>query len=174
MLLHSSRLPARVGVDGSLRLLEDQDRSLWDKRRITEGMRHLDLSARGDAATAYHFEAGIAAAHALAPSFGETDWACVLHGYDSLAAINPTPVVLLNRAIALAMGHGPEAGLAQIAAIENAKGLGEYYLLPATKAKLYETLGRKEEARAEYGRALALAKNPCEIAFLELKLMAVG
>ncbi len=170
MLFHSSRLPARVSPDGSLCLLEDQDRSLWDRARIHEGVKQLSLAARGPEASQYHFEAGIAATHALSPSFKETDWACILRIYDDLAAVNPTPVVLLNRAIALAVVFGPEAGIEQIEAIEDSKQLTGYYLLPATKAKFCEMLGEAEMAKAEYEKALKLAQNPCEVAFLERKL----
>jgi len=170
MLLHSSRLPARVSADSSLCLLEDQDRTLWDRCRIGEGMRHLLLSAHGDLPSQYHFEAGIAAAHAAAKSFQDTDWQMVLDNYNLLAGLNPSPVVLLNRAIAIAMIHGPDRGLKQIEAIEKAKALREYYLLPATKARFFEMMGRIEEARSELGRALLLAQNPCEQRFLQKKI----
>jgi RNA polymerase sigma-70 factor (ECF subfamily) len=173
MLLHSSRLPARVSPEGSLCLLEDQDRSLWDRSRIAEGMRQLSLSANGTKASPYHYEASVAAAHALAPSFEETDWRHVLQGYDDLAAVTPTAIVLLNRAIALAMVYGPQAGLAQVEAVESSKLLETYYLLPATKAKFFEMLGSLELARGQLVRALEMANNPCEVAFLRKKLASL-
>ena len=174
MLFHSSRLPARVSADGSLNLLAEQDRSLWDRNRIGGGFRHLEQSGQGDKPSAYHFEAGIAATHASAATYADTDWSSVLLYYDLLAELNPSPVILLNRAIALAMVHGPQSGLEQIDAIENSKSLKDYYLLPATKANFLEMLGRNDEARSEYLRALEFAQNPCEQSFLQKKLMAVS
>jgi RNA polymerase sigma-70 factor (ECF subfamily) len=173
MLLHSSRLPARLSPDGAVCLLEEQDRTLWDRGRISAGMRHLATSARGSDLTQYHYEAGIAAAHAMAGSFQDTDWESVLSNYDGLAALSPSPVILLNRAVALSMVHGPELGLEQIAAVEDSRRLQNYYLLPACKAKLLEMSDRRDEALLEYERAVGLATNASERLFLQKKLAAL-
>ncbi|HWD40728.1 MAG TPA: sigma-70 family RNA polymerase sigma factor [Fimbriimonas sp.] len=170
MLLHSSRLAARLSPEGALELLEEQDRSLWDQRRLAAGLQALDRSAQGQDLTRFHLEAGIAAEHALAPTFGQTNWRSVLSQFDDLARLHPSVVVLLNRAIAVSMVHGDERALAELEAIEASGRLDGYYLLPATKAKFLSSLGRHEDAREAYKRALDLAKNPAERAFLEGKL----
>lgn len=147
--LQGARLATRVDSEGNLLLLAEQDRSAWDRKMIVEGFRHLDLAARGDQLSAYHLEAGIAAVHA---SDGETDWPQILRLYNALLEIKPSPVVALNRAVALAMVEGPEAGLGALATIR----LDNYYLLPAAQGELCARAGRTDEAMEAFGRALAM------------------
>ena len=160
MLLHHARRDARVDADGRLVLLSDQDRSLWHADEIEEGRAH---AARGGAATATALQAAIAAEHVA----DATDWAHVAALYARLAALDPSPVIELNRAVAVAMAEGPGAGLALIDAID---GLDGYHLLHSARADLLRRLGRADEARAAYERALALAANPVERDFLERRL----
>ena len=166
-LLQSARSPARLNAQGDLFLLADQDRALWDRSRISEGLVRLDRSARGDRMSQYHVEAGIAAAHATAPDFSATDWGFIVHLYDQLYAINPSPVVALNRAVAISRWQGPAAGLAALAAIEHHASLVNYHLLPATQGRLYEELGDAPRAAGFYQRALECACGPAERRFLE-------
>jgi RNA polymerase sigma-70 factor (ECF subfamily) len=163
MLLHSSRLPARVDAEGALRLLEDQDRTLWDTVRIGSGLEQLALAASGEEMSPYHCEAAIAAAHCAAPSFGHTHWTAILEHYDDLMRIAPSPICRLNRAIAISQVHGSAAGLSELEGLQ----IEGYYLLPATRGKLQLDLGRFDEAQREYQRALALATNEAEKRFLE-------
>lgn len=166
-LLQSARSPARLNAHGDLFLLADQDRALWDRARISEGLVRLDRSAAGDRMSQYHVEAGIAAAHATAPDFSATDWAFIVHLYDQLYAINPSPVVALNRAVAISRWQGPAAGLEALAAIEHHASLVNYHLLPATQGRLYEELGDAPRAAGFYQRALECACGPAERRFLE-------
>ncbi|HVG08491.1 MAG TPA: sigma-70 family RNA polymerase sigma factor [Thermoanaerobaculia bacterium] len=146
--LQGARLASRVDAEGNLLLLSEQDRSAWDRGMIAAGFRHLDRSARGDELSVYHLEAGIAAAH----NAGETDWPEILRLYDLLLAAKPSPVVALNRAVALAMVEGPEAGLAALAPIR----LDDYYLLPATEGELHARAGHPHEAAEAFYRALEM------------------
>jgi RNA polymerase sigma-70 factor (ECF subfamily) len=166
-LLQSARSPARLNAQGDLFLLADQDRALWDRARISEGLVRLDRSATGDRMSQYHVEAGIAAAHATAPDFSATDWAFIVHLYDQLYAINPSPVVALNRAVAISRWQGPAAGLEALAAIEHHASLVNYHLLPATQGRLYEELGDTFRAAGFYQRGLECACGPAERRFLE-------
>jgi RNA polymerase sigma-70 factor (ECF subfamily) len=146
--LQGARLAARVDSEGNLLLLSEQDRSTWDRGMIAAGFRHLDRSARGDELSVYHLEAGIAAAH----NADETDWPEILRLYDLLLDLKPSPVVALNRAVALAMVEGPEAGLAALAPIR----LDNYYLLPATEGELHARAGHREQAAEAFRRSLEL------------------
>jgi RNA polymerase sigma-70 factor (ECF subfamily) len=166
-LLQSARTPGRTDAQGDLFLLADQDRTLWDRARISEGLLCLDRSARGETMSRYHVEAGIAAAHATAPDFEATDWAFIVHLYDRLHAINPSPVVALNRAVAISRARGAAEGLAALAAIEHHAALANYHLLPATQGRLYEELGETARAAAFYQRALACPCGSAEKRFLE-------
>jgi len=163
MLLQDSRREARTDAAGALVLLEDQDRSLWDRTEIEEGTRLLERGMRFGRPGPYLLQAAIAAEHAR----GQTDWRRVARLYDELAARQPSPVVELNRAVALAMSEGPERGLELIDGIER---LGRYHLLHAARADLLRRLGRRDESRAAYRRALELTSNPAERAFLERRL----
>jgi RNA polymerase sigma-70 factor, ECF subfamily len=170
MLFHDSRRSARIAADGSLILLEDQDRGLWNRGRIVEGDRVLARDA-GHAPGPYRLQAEIAGVHAHAERPDETDWRRIVELYDQLVAISPSPVVELNRAAAVAMATGPSQGLSLIDRIE---GLDDYYLLHAARADLLRRGGRNQEAAASYRRALALATNPVERAFFERRLAEVG
>ncbi|MEA2562467.1 MAG: hypothetical protein QOH06_3971 [Acidobacteriota bacterium] len=146
--LQGARLASRVDSEGNLLLLSEQDRSTWDRGMIAAGFRYLDRSARGDELSVYHLEAGIAAAHIT----DETDWLEILRLYDLLLAAKPSPVVALNRAVALAMVEGPEAGLAALVPIR----LDDYYLLPATEGELHARAGHPHEAAEAFYRALEM------------------
>ena len=162
MLLQDSRRDARLDPDGRLVLLEDQDRSLWDQAEIAEG---LELAARAlrMGSGPYTLQAAIAGEHAS----GRSDWGRIAGLYELLAKIAPSPVIELNRAVAVAMADGPERGLELIGAIE---GLDEYHLLHSARADLLRRLGRDEEAGVAYRRALELTTNPAEREFLERRL----
>ena len=170
MLIQASRLPARQDEAGDLVLLPDQDRSRWDYRLIHMGLRHLDLASEGDDLTIYHLQAGIAAVHAVAPDDASTDWPRLLSLYNLLRAIAPSPVVSLNRAVALAMVEGPDAGLVALEEIEDARALEGYFLMPATRADLLSKLGRHVEAAAAYRSALESKCTEPERRFLLRRL----
>jgi RNA polymerase sigma-70 factor, ECF subfamily len=167
MLFHDSRREARTGPDGELVLLEDQDRSRWDRERIDEGRRVLERATRLRRAGPYQLQAAIAAVHAQ----GTTDWAAIARLYEDLARLAPSPIVDLNRAVAVAMAGSSDEGLDLIARIE---GLDDYHLLHAARADLLRRLGRRDEAADAYRQALALAPNPVERDFLERRLAEVG
>jgi RNA polymerase sigma-70 factor (ECF subfamily) len=150
-------------------LLEEQDRSRWDQRMILAGLQQLARSSQGEEVTTYHLEAGIAAAHAVAPSYTETDWQRILSHYDALLAMTSSPVVALNRTVALAMVHGPQAALAELARVQALRGMASYHLLHATSASLHEQIGDGKRAAADYERALALTANQAERRFLARK-----
>jgi RNA polymerase sigma-70 factor, ECF subfamily len=166
MLFHDSRREARTGPDGELILLEDQDRSRWDRERIEEGRRVLERAARLRRPGAYQLQAAIASVHAD----DETDWAAVARLYEHLARMTPSPIVELNRAVAVAMAGSLADGLDLIARIQ---GLDDYHLLHAARADLLRRLDRRTEAAAAYEQALSLAPNPVERAFLERRLSEV-
>ena len=160
LLLSEARRPARVGPRGELVTLAEQDRSLWDRRLIAEGHDLVRRCLRRNRPGPYQLQAAINAVHTDGDA---TDWTQVLALYDQLLAQTPTPVVALNRAVAVAEVHGPAAALAAVEGLE----LPGYHLLPATRADLLARLGRSEEARAAYDEAIALAGNHTERAFLE-------
>jgi RNA polymerase sigma-70 factor (ECF subfamily) len=170
MLLHESRRPARATPEGDLVLLEDQDRSRWDARLIAEGNALVERALRTRRFGAYTLQAAIAAVHASAASAAETDWRQIAALYDALLAINPSPVVELNRAVAVAMRDGPAAGLTLIDAILRRGDLADYHLAHAARADLLRRLGRRGEARQAYERALALAQQAPERRFLRMRL----
>jgi RNA polymerase sigma-70 factor (ECF subfamily) len=170
MLLQSSRLNARTNADGDLILLEGQDRSLWDQGMIQSGLFHLGLSAEGGELTEYHLQAGIAAKHAVAKNYESTDWAGILDDYDTLLKTAPSPVVMLNRIVALATVHGVDAGLQELSKLENHSSLQKYHLLYATMGELDERSGNVESAMESYHKALSLTTNEVERRFLEKKL----
>jgi RNA polymerase sigma-70 factor (ECF subfamily) len=170
MLLHESRRAARTSASGELVLLDDQDRSLWDRQRIAEGVRLVERALASRRFGPYTLQAAISAVHAEAPSAGATDWSEIVGLYDALMALDPSPVIALNRAVAVAMRDGPEAGLVLIDAILNGGDLLEYRLAHAARAELCRRLGRTLEAKAGFERALALARLDPERRFLEKKL----
>ena len=172
MHLHAARLPARVDAAGNLRSLFDQDRSLWDRHLASEGIRLLEISAAGPEASEYHLEAAIAAVHVRARTAEETDWATIVSLYDALLAIRPSPIVALNRAIAVAQQEGPERGLEEIGAIAGRERLAMYPFYPAAVGELELRRGRPAAARERFLGALSLARNPAERRFLEGRVMA--
>jgi len=162
MCLHVARLPSRVDDAGSLVLLEAQDRSRWSRPLIDQGYAFLNRSACGEELTAYHVEAGIAALHAKAPSFGETDWQAILKLYTLLYRLRPTPVVALNRAIALGRAEGPEPALRELETIRRGGRLEGYPFLDAAAGDLHRLAGRPTQARVHLRRAVWLARNEPE------------
>ena len=174
LLLQDARRPARTDGAGDLVPLEEQDRGLWDRPSIEEGVAVLDDALRFRRQGPYQVQAAIAACHATALRAADTDWAEIAALYDRLVTMTGSPVVELNRAVAVAMAQGPEAGLRQVDSLEGRGVLADYYLLPATRADLLRRLGRREEAAAAYGRALDLTSNGAERRFLERRLKEVG
>lgn len=170
MLLHESRRRARTTREGDLVLLEDQDRSLWNRAQIAEGIRLVARALESRRFGPYTLQAAIAAVHAEAPTAAETDWPQIVALYDALMRIAPSPVVELNRAVAVAMRDGPAAGLALIDAILARGDLTDYYLAHAARADLCRRLGRTADAHAAYQRALALTQQATERRFLERRL----
>jgi len=170
MCLDAARLPSRLDDAGNLTALFEQNRSLWDAGLIAEGLRLLDLSATGDELTAYHVQARIAALHAAAGSAQETNWREIVILYDVLMKISPSPVVGLNRAMAIAQHEGPAQGLAAIHAIENAARLGSYPFYPASLGELELRVGRPDAALNHFRAAHQLARNDGERRFLEARI----
>ena len=167
MELQSSRLGARTAPDGSAILLQDQDRSRWNRLQITRGVAALARAdSLGRARGPYVLQAALAACHATAPHSADTDWALIVALYDALAAIAPSPVVDLNRAVAVSMASGPDAGLTAVDRLAGVGALAGYHLLPAVRGDLLAKLGRGPEARAEFERAAALTRNERERALL--------
>jgi RNA polymerase sigma-70 factor (ECF subfamily) len=186
MLLHESRRPARTSPEGDLILLEDQDRSLWNRDYMAEGLALVEraLSSRRFGSTVssassveplagpgpYALQAAIAAVHAEARNSAATNWAQIVGLYDALLQATPSPVIELNRAAAVAMHHGPLAGLELIDAILARGDLAEYHLAYAARAELCRRLGRTAQARASYERALSFTQQDPERRFLERRL----
>jgi len=167
MELQSSRLGARTAPDGSAILLQDQDRSRWNRLQITRGVAALARAdSLGRARGPYVLQAALAACHATAPHSADTDWVLIVALYDALAAIAPSPVVDLNRAVAVSMASGPDAGLTAVDRLAGVGALAGYHLLPAVRGDLLAKLGRGPEARAEFERAAALTRNERERALL--------
>ena len=170
MLLQASRLPARVDEAGDILLLAEQDRGAWDQELIGRGLRHLERAASGGTITAYHVEAAIAAAHAVAVNDDATDWGYIVRLYDDLLAVKPSPVVELNRAIALAMAEGPAVGIAAIERIESDPALARYCLLPAALGRLWLEAGDPGRAARYFEDALTRPCSAPERRFLERQL----
>jgi RNA polymerase sigma-70 factor (ECF subfamily) len=170
MLLHESRRPARTSEDGELVLLADQDRSRWNAALIAEGRSRVAAALASRRTGPYALQAAIAALHAEAPAASATDWSQIAGIYDVLLRIDPSPVVALNRAAAIAMRDGPLAGLVLIDGILARGELSDYHLAHSARADLCRRLGRTAEARAAYARALALARQEPERRFLERRL----
>ncbi len=174
MLLHESRRRARTAPTGDLVLLEEQDRSLWNRDLITEGLALLERALSSRRFGLYTLQAAIVAVHAEASSADTTDWAQIVGLYGLLMRVNPSPIVELNRAVAVAMLDGPSAGLELINAILARGVLTDYHLAHSVRAELCRRLGRTAEARASYERALALTQQEPERRFLERKLRELG
>ena len=172
MCLHAARLPSRLDAEGELRSLLDQDRSRWDRALLAEGQLWLERSATGAELSDYHLEAAIAWMHGSARSAEATDWPRIVALYDQLLAVRPSPVVALNRAIAVAQAEGPERGLAEIRAIDRVEKLERYPFYPAALAELELRRGHTDVAREHFERAKSLARNPSERRFFEQRLEA--
>lgn len=170
MLLHDARRTTRVDAAGDIVLLEHQDRSLWDRGPIAEAQGLIDHALTSRRAGPYLLQAAIAGLHAQAPSTDDTDWAQIVALYDVLHRLAPSPVVALNRAAAVGMRDGPEAGLAAIEAVLEQGGLDGYHLAHAARADMQRRLGLADAARLSYQRALKLARQPAERRFLEARL----
>jgi RNA polymerase sigma-70 factor (ECF subfamily) len=170
MLLHASRFDARLDEEGNILLLEEQDRSRWNRDLIERGLHYLSESASGDHLSRYHVEAAIAAQHSLAPSFAETDWPAIVTLYDDLVRIHPSPIHELNRAIAVAQVSGPEAGINAIQEMKELESLEGYHLLHATLGELYRRAGRPEQARRCFERAIECTVSTSERRLLERRL----
>jgi RNA polymerase sigma-70 factor (ECF subfamily) len=170
MLLQESRRAARTSPTGELILLENQDRSLWNQEQIAEGVALVEKALKSRRFGAYTLQAAIAAVHAEAESTAATDWRQVVALYNQLVRIHPSPVAHLNRAVAIAMRDGPEAGLAHIDAVMEHGELANYYLAHSARADMYRRLGRTAEARASYEKALALTQQEPEKHFLQERI----
>jgi RNA polymerase sigma-70 factor (ECF subfamily) len=169
MLLHESRRAARSTAEGDLILLEDQDRALWDRKLIAEGTALVEQALGSRRFGPYSLQAAISAVHAEAPGAAATDWAQIVALYDVMQRMDPSPVIALNRAVALAMRDGPAAGLPLIDELLG-KDLAHYHLAHAARADLCRRLGKNREAAASYARALALSRQEPERRFLERRL----
>ena len=170
MLLHESRRPARSSPSGEVVLLEDQDRSLWNREQIAEGVQLVERALASRRFGPYTLQAAISAVHAEAPTAAATDWAEIVGLYDALLSLDASPVIELNRAVAVAMRDGPEPGLRLVDAILKRGDLLEYRLAHAARAELCRRLGRTAEAKAAFERALALARQEPERRFLAKRL----
>lgn len=173
MLLHDARYAARTDAAGDLVPLDEQDRSRWDRRQIAEGTAVLEAALAERRPGPYQVQAAVAACHAEAVDAAATDWAQIALLYGELARMAPGPVVELNRAVAVAMAEGPEAGLALVDAIASGGELASYHLLPATRADLLRRLGRRREAESAYREALALAPTATERRYLACRLASI-
>jgi RNA polymerase sigma-70 factor (ECF subfamily) len=173
MCLHAARLPGRLDPDGHLRALADQDRSQWDRSLIASGERLLDSSVRGEEVSEYHLEAGIAMVHAAAARAEETDWAAIVGLYDALFTVRPSPVVALNRAIALAQHAGAERGLEAMGEIPDRERLAAYPFYFAALGEMELQCGRRERAHDHFTSALKVARSPQERHFFEKRLASL-
>ena len=172
MLLNAARIPARLDGEGNLLRLEEQDRTRWDRAMIARGMFHLAQSAAGEEITEYHLEAGIAACHCAAGEYGSTDWRQILELYDRLIEFDDSPVVALNRSVALAEVSGPQAGIDAVSAILNLQSLESYYLLYAVLGDFELRLNHPRVAATHYRKSLQLAEIKSEQEFLSKRLEA--
>jgi RNA polymerase sigma-70 factor (ECF subfamily) len=174
MALQAARFPARMDDEQRLLLLREQDRSRWDQALLGLGFAHLERSSSGDALSSYHLEAGIAACHAAAPSYQQTDWPRIVELYELLYRANPTPVVALNRAVARSRLVGPRRAIVEVTSLQQEPSLARYRLLPAVLAALWAEAGDLSEAANQYRRALALPCSEPERRFLAEGLARAG
>jgi RNA polymerase sigma-70 factor (ECF subfamily) len=174
MLLQASRLSSRLDSGGSPLLLASQDRSTWDQTSIAAGIAHLKLAMRSHELSKYHLLAGIAVCHATAATYEETDWKAIRGYYDALILLDPSPIAELNRAIAISMTDGPQAGLAALEPLQSNDQMKHYHYLPATLGELYERSGDHRRARHYYFEAIGLTTNEIERRFLEEKYASAG
>jgi RNA polymerase sigma factor (sigma-70 family) len=172
MLLSAARIPARVDDEGNLLRLQDQDRAAWNRPMIARGMYHFTQSATGERLTEYHLQAGIAVCHCVAKDYASTDWRQILSLYDRLVEFDDSPVIALNRTVALAEIHGPQAGIEAVQAIKDLRSLESYYLLHAVLGEFEFRLNRPRNAAAHFQKSLALAEIKSEQTFLSKRLQA--
>ena len=170
MLLNAARFPTRLDSEGNLLRLKEQDRTRWDQTMIARGMSRFAQSAAGDELSEYHLQAGIAACHCAAKDYESTDWRQILSLYDRLTEFDQSPVVALNRAVAFAKIHGPQAGIAAVAAIRSSQKLKSYYLLYAVLGEFESQLDHKQTAAEHFRRSFELAETKSERAFLFKRL----
>jgi RNA polymerase sigma-70 factor (ECF subfamily) len=170
MCLHKARLNTRLDASGKLNSLFDQDRSLWDKSLVSDGLQLLELSAKGSDLTEYHIEAAIAAVHATAQSIQETNWGKIVSLYDALMNLRPSPVVALNRAIAVGQRDGPQGGLKELRTIADSERLANYPFYHAAFGEFELGSGRPDLAYEHFSTALKLSHNPMERQFFERRL----
>ena len=174
MLLNAARLPARTDDTGHLLRLHEQDRSSWDSSRIQHGIYQLGLAAAGDVVSEYHLEAGIAACHSTAADEASTNWPRILSLYDQLVALNASPIAALNRAVAVARVHGPQAGMDALAAISNRSSLESYHLYHAICGSLAAELGHTAEALTHFHQAGNLSSLHAEQDFIARRIAEIG
>jgi RNA polymerase sigma-70 factor (ECF subfamily) len=172
MLFNTARTASRVDEDGNLLRLQDQDRSQWDQAMIGRGMYHFAQSAAGEEITEYHLQAGVAACHCAAKDYESTDWSQILLLYDRLAQIDASPVVALNRAVAVAQVHGPKAGIEAVEKIKGRRALESYYLLHAVLGELESRMNQPKVAAGHFRKSLELTQSKTETAFLTKRLQA--
>src|SRR5438445_10956165 len=172
MLLNAARMPARTDSEGNILRLKEQDRSTWNQALIARGMHHLSMSAAGDELSAYHLQAGIAACHCAAIDYESTDWPQILSLYDRLLELDDSPVIALNRAVAVANVHGPQAGLDAVAAIRHKEELDSYYLLYAVLGEFEAQLNDPLAAAGYFRKSLQLAEIKSEQKFLLKRFQA--
>ena len=170
MLLQAARLPARVGAEGEILTLSEQNRKLWDRKMIDMGVEWLNRSARGETLSSYHLQAGIASSHCLAPTYDVTNWPSILDQYDALIEIDRSSLVALNRAVAYAMVHGPAAGLESLDEMRCVDVLQRYPLYHATVGELADQSGDRSRAAASYERARSLVGSVPERQLLDRRL----
>jgi RNA polymerase sigma-70 factor (ECF subfamily) len=170
MAFQAARLPARIDDEGNMVLLEEQDRSKWDQQLVTFAFRELESSAEGDEISSYHMQAAIASVHAHADTGESTNWSAILSLYEDLLHATPSPVVALNRSVAVAKVHGAAQALADIKHLSTDPLLGGYYLLPAVRGRLLQELGEHQAAADSYQRALQCPCSEPERKFLRRKL----
>jgi len=174
MLLNASRIPSRMDGEGNLLRLQEQDRSRWDQPGIARGMFHIAQSAAGNEISEYHLQAGIAAVHCAAKDYASTDWPQILEMYDRLVEFDDSPVVALNRAVALAEMRGPQAGIEAVNAIQNLQSLESYYLLHAVLGEFESRSNHARAAAGHFRKALQLAEIKSEQTFLARRLAECG
>ena len=174
MYLHAAKLPTRLDAAGDLNPLVEQDRTQWDARLVEEGLALLDRSATGDVVSAFHVEAAIAAAHATARSVDETNWNAIVGLYDRLMSIAPSPIVALNRAIAVGQRDGPDEGIRSLHGIADVERLCRYPFYPAAIAEFERRRGNLDVARDQFSAAASLARSPVERRYLEARIRECG
>ena len=174
MLLNAARIPSRTDNDGNLLRLQEQDRSRWDQPMIARGMFHIAHSAAGNELSEYHLQAGIAAVHCAARDYTSTDWRQILEMYNRLVEFDDSPIVALNRAVAVAEVHGPQSGIEAVNAIQNLQSLESYYLLHAVLGEFESRLSHARAAAGHFRKALQLAEIKSEQVFLAKRLQACG